>query len=131
MRLADLALAELYFLDTEPSEADVVRGLALVTAAGWSREEAAAVLVRFIAPVAGANLGYLVYPVIGAWAGFDKDSLCGQINRLARNRARWPPWFYALSDWYCAWMLKKLGVDRLLSRIPSSTDSKAAGRSSG
>jgi len=108
------ALAELFFLDTEPEDHDFERVLRLLTEANWRPERTRAALIELIAPIAGHNLGFLIYPVIGEWSGFDKADLCEKIQYLSERRARHPRWFFWLSDWYCARMLRKLGMDRLL-----------------
>jgi len=111
-----VALAELFFLDTEPGEGEYVDVAAMLRRAGWSAEETRAALMA-MAPVAGANLGYMVYPVLGEWAGFDRAALCGAIEaRLARRQGR-PDWLYYWQYRHARWMLRQLDVDRLLRMI--------------
>ena len=112
-----VALAELFFLDTEPQDDDFDRVLRLLLAAKWTPGRTRATLVQLIAPVAGHNLGFLIYPVIGAWSGFDKIDLCRRIEGLAEKRAKRPRWYFWLSDWYCERMLRKLGIERLLKEL--------------
>jgi hypothetical protein len=112
-----LTLAELFFLDAEPQQADFERALALLREAGWSRKRTRKTLIELIAPTAGANLGFLVWPVIGEWMGFDKASLCSKIHRTAALREKYPKWYFFLSDWWCARMLQDLEVERLLDQI--------------
>jgi len=110
-------LSELFFLDTEPAEADFVEAAKLVKEAGWSATRTRDFLVQCAAPVAGGNLGFLIWPVIGAWGMFDEDDLCIKVGRVRARRASRPDWQYWLSDTYCAWMLKKLGLERLLRHL--------------
>lgn len=112
-----LLLAELFFLDTEPGESDFRLAASALKGAGWSRERVRATLIELIAPYAGANLGYLLYPVIGEWAGFDGAFLAARIRRRQSLRQRYPRWWFGLSDWYCARMLRALGLERLLARF--------------
>ncbi len=39
------------------------------------------VLIELVAPIAGANVGYLVYPVIGEWVAFDETWLVTKVRR--------------------------------------------------
>jgi hypothetical protein len=112
-----VALAELFFLDTENKEEDFTRVAELLRQNGWNRDSTEMVLVRLIAPNAGANLGFLLWPTIGAWSGFDARALCEKIHqtRTARNN-KWASHLF-ISDWWCRRMLRRLGVERLLSRI--------------
>ena len=109
-----VALAELFFLDTEPQGYNFDYVLRLLVAANWTPGRTQATLVQLIAPIAGHNLGFLIWPVIGAWSGFDKADLCQRVERLADRRARYPKWYFRLSDWYCERMLRKLDMERLL-----------------
>jgi hypothetical protein len=59
-----LALAELFFLDTEPQQHDFDYAVRLLKEAGWNREETERTLIELIAPQVAGNLGYLVWPVI-------------------------------------------------------------------
>jgi hypothetical protein len=70
------ALAELFFLDNEPQEIDFDNAAGLLKDAGWDRNKTRKMLIEFIAPVAGDNLAYLLWPVIGEWRGFDNSDLC-------------------------------------------------------
>lgn len=111
-----LALAELFFLDTEPDHNDYRRVARLLHEAGWSEQDAIEALL-LIAPIAGANLGFLIYPVIGAWAGFDKASLCEKIEARAISRQRYPKWYFYLQDKYSLWMLKELKWELLQQEL--------------
>jgi hypothetical protein len=112
-----LALAELFFLDNEPSEMDFNRVTNLLNENHWTREQTRDVLVQLIAPNAGANLGFLIYPTVGEWAGFNQNSLYEKIQRSKKIRSNRPKWYFFLSDWWCGRMLRKLGMDRLLCRL--------------
>jgi hypothetical protein len=112
-----VALAELFFLDTEPQDHDFDRVARLLEEANWTPDHTRKTLIELIAPVAGHNLGFLIYPVIGEWAGFDEAKLCKQIQRISDSRSRRPAWCFLLSDWYCEWMLRKLDMDRLLALL--------------
>jgi hypothetical protein len=112
-----VTLTELFFLDTEPSEADFAEAARLVMETGWGPARTRDFLVQCVAPVAGGNLGFLVWPVIGAWAGFDEDDLCLKVGRQQNLRRTRPRWWYYLSDKYCSWMLKRLGLERLMRHL--------------
>ena len=112
-----IALAELFFLDTDPDEKNFLRVADLLRQSKWSREQTQEILIKYIAPNAGKNLGFLVYPVIGEWAGFDQDRLCDQIKRSKAMRAKRPGWYFLISDWWCKRILRRLGVERLLIEI--------------
>ena len=112
-----VALAELFFLDTEFNEEHFINLAARLKESGWDRERTEKELVQFIAPVAGANLGYLIWPVIGEWAGFDRTDLCAKIRSAAAHREKHPNWYFFLSDRHSRWMLKKLDAQRLLEKL--------------
>lgn len=110
-------LAELFFLDNEPQESDFDYAAGLLKEAEWDRHKTRTTLVELIAPVAGDNLAYLLWPVIGIWSGFDSADLSQKIQKRIASRKMRPDWRYLFSDWYCERMLKKLGMDRLLNRL--------------
>jgi hypothetical protein len=67
-RETGLELAEPFFLDTEHAE-PLYRTVAIkLKQRGLSRDAVERILIYEVAPVAGANFAYLVWPVIGAWA---------------------------------------------------------------
>jgi hypothetical protein len=110
-------LAELFFLDNEPQEEDFDYAAGLLEDAGWDRNKTRKILVECIAPVAGANVGYLLWPVIGEWAGFDSADLYEKIQKRMLSKEIKPKWYYLFSDWYCERMLKTLGIERLINRL--------------
>ncbi len=112
-----LALAELFFLDIQPEDHDYVSAARLIKQMGWNRHRTELVLVELIAPVAGHNLGFLLYPVIGAWQGFDREDLRQKIQKRIRARERHPRWLILLQDWHSRRMLKSLEVYRLLDLL--------------
>ena len=112
-----LLLADLFFLDTEPSEEDYQATAAHLVRMGLGRKEAGEILLYEVAPIAGANLGYLLWPVIGVWDGFDAEHLCGKIRRYVERRAARPQWHYYLQDRFMRWMVRQLETEKLLSRM--------------
>jgi hypothetical protein len=112
------ALADLFFLDTEHEPYWFQSTAQLLKDRGWSRQQVEHTLIALVAPVAGANLGYLLWPIVaGEWAGFDPDWLNERIDRLQRRRAQSPRWHFFLSDLCCRRMLKKLEWERLLDLL--------------
>jgi hypothetical protein len=109
-------LADLFFLDTE-APMSFQWAAQFLNERGYSREEVERALVERVAPVAGANLGYLLYPASGIWIGFATDPLCERIGRWQRRRARLPRWHIWLSDLWCRHMLKQLEWERLLDLL--------------
>jgi hypothetical protein len=110
-------LADLFFLDTEPSDMDWKYTADRLKDMGLGREEIEEMLVREVAPVAGGNLGYLLYPVIGAWAGFGAPEIVGQIKLHLARRARGPQWRYRLEDRFMRWMVRRLEPGKLWRRM--------------
>jgi hypothetical protein len=110
-------LAELFFLDTEPGEWDYQYTAEHLKRLGLGRQQAEAILLYEVAPIAGVNLGYLLYPVIGEWSGFDAEHLCGRIRPYVERRSGRPRWHYFLQDRYMRWMVRQLEPEKLLSRM--------------
>jgi hypothetical protein len=105
------------YLDSELNEEDFARVAELLKQANWSQTKTEETLVQLIAPHAGANLGYLIWPVSGAWAGFNETWICERVRRSKSLRASRPHWHFLLSDWLSKRMLHQLGINRLLERI--------------
>ncbi len=112
-----LLLAELFFLDTEPDELDYQRAAEGLLQMGLCREEAEKILIFEVAPIAADNLGYLLWPVIGVWDGFDDAHLCGRIRAYVERRAARPRWHYLLQDRFMRWMVRQLEPEKLWSRM--------------
>ena len=112
-----IALAELFFLDTAMDEDDFNRVATFLNSNGWSREKTEQTLVQLIAPVAGANVGYLIIPIAGEWTGFNENQMSEKIRKHREKRTSQGSWRISLSDWWCRRMLKDLGVQRLLEKL--------------
>jgi hypothetical protein len=112
-----LDLAELFFLDTEPSGRDYETLADRLKELGLDRSEVERMLIFEVAPIAGANLGYLLWPVIGEWAAIDQDHLCSLIEGYLARRARRPRWFYLGQDWWMQRMVRRLEPERLLGLL--------------
>ena len=110
-----LLLADLFFLDTQPTEADYQATARVLVQMGLGRKQAEEILLYEVAPVAGANLGYLLYPVIGEWDGFDAGHLCAKIRPFVERRAVRPQWHYFLQDRFMRWMVRQLEPEKLFS----------------
>jgi hypothetical protein len=110
-------LADLFFLDTEPQPVWFENAARRLKDRGWSRQQVELTLIEQVAPVAGANLGYLLWPIIGQWAYFDADWLNERIDRHQRLRAVSPRWRVRLSDFWSRHMLKQLKWQRLLDLL--------------
>jgi hypothetical protein len=89
---------------------------------GLSRDAVERILIYEVAPVAGANFAHLVWPVIGAWAAFDRDEPCARIEAHLARRARHPRWFDLAQDWRVRRMVRKLGLEKLLRWLSFSAD---------
>lgn len=109
-----LLLADLFFLDTEHSDAVYESTAETLKRLGVRRRDAEDILIYEVAPVAGANLGYLLWPAIGEWAGFDAEKLSCAIRSYLGRRASRPGWHYYLQDRWMRWMVKKLEPEHLL-----------------
>ena len=75
-----LLLAELFFLDTEHSDQVFQTAAESLKRMGLGREDAENILTYEVAPVAGFNLGYLLWPVIGAWDGLDREPCAARLE---------------------------------------------------
>jgi hypothetical protein len=109
-----LLLADLFFLDTEHSDAVYESAAETLKRLGVKRRDAEDISIYEVAPLAGANFGYLLWPAIGEWAGFDREKLSSAIRSYLRRRASRPRWHYYLQDRWMRWMVKKLESERLL-----------------
>ncbi len=112
-----LLLADLFVLDTEPSEWDYQATAERLQQIRLGRQEAEKILLYEVAPVAGANLGYLLWPVIGVWGAFEPEPMCAGIGAYVKRRAARPQWHYFLQDRFMRWMLRQLEPEKLLSRM--------------
>jgi hypothetical protein len=112
-----LLLADLFFLDTEHPDALYQTAAERLKHMGFGREDTETILIYEVAPVAGANLGYLFYPVIGAWGGFERESLCREIGAYLKRRVARPRWHYFLQDFCMRRMVRRLEPEKLLSRL--------------
>jgi hypothetical protein len=112
-----VGLAELFFLDTEPGEQLYETLAKRLKSLSLDRSEVERMLIFEVAPVAGANLGYLLWPVIGEWAAFDPEHLCSLIEGYLARRARRPRWFYLGQDWWMRRMVRRLEPEKLLDRL--------------
>jgi hypothetical protein len=121
-----LLLADLFFLDIEADELDFQRAAERLAEIGIKQEEAGEILVQEVAPVAGSNLGYLIWPVIGIWSGFDAADLCGKIGAHVKRRAARPQWRYVLHDRFMRWMVRQLEPERLWSQMQNAGNTKSA-----
>jgi len=112
-----LLLADLFFLDTEHHDTAYQTAAESLKRVGLGREDAETILIYEVAPVAGMNLGYLLWPVIGAWDGFEREPLCRDIRAYVQRRAARPRWRYFLQDRWLRRMVRLLDSEKLLSRL--------------
>ena len=113
-----LQLADLFFLDIEINTPDdFIKISETLRENKWTRLETELFLVQYVAPNVGANLGFLIYPVIGEWTGFSHTQVSQLIHRSISKRKKYPKCFFKFSDWYCRRMLNKLGMQQLLEMI--------------
>ena len=112
-----IELADLFFLDTEPIDDDYSRVAQRLVAAQWTSEATFAFVIKYIAPTYANNIGQLIYPVIGEWAGFKPEDVVTQVQRSMNIRKNQPDWYFAISDWWYRRMLKKLDFHKLELQI--------------
>ena len=83
-----IRLADLLFVDNEWDERHWESTGHWLRAHGFDARTVRAILVHEVAPVAGANFAYLLYPIIpSVWAGFD-DSIAIEIAAHATSPSR-------------------------------------------
>ncbi len=112
-----IQLAELFFLDTEMDDLDFKNMADILNLNDWSKQKTEQVLIEYITPVAGANVGYLLWPVIGEWSGFSPDPMVRDIEKIISKRQSKPKYYFLISDWWCKNMLYKLNLKRLLNLL--------------
>jgi hypothetical protein len=112
-----LALAELFFLDTEIRHSDFDYVASLLEEADWDGKKTRATLVELIAPAVGFNSGRPLRPTLGEWSGFESQYLCVRIERLRESRSEHPKFLFFISDLFYGFVLKKRGMDLLLRRM--------------
>lgn len=112
-----LLLAELFFLDQDPEESAYIYTAEILKKNFWNKNKTKEVLIQLIAPNAGANLGFFIWPVIGEWQGFDKTDLVKKILITQKKRQLYPSWFFWISDFWCEKMLVELKMNDLLSKL--------------
>ena len=111
-----LELAELFFLDTEHEDYVFESTAKRLKEIGLNAAELRIILEKQVAPVAGVNLGYLIYPVIGAWSGFDRDDLIKKIKDYSDKREKRPQLLYCIQDLLVRRMLKILGAEKFFRK---------------
>lgn len=113
-----VGLSELFFLDDEPQPYQFQRVADLLKNSGVNRRATEQLLIQLIAPIPGANFGYLIYPPVAPeWSGFDRTALCDKIKKRKALRAGLPSWRFIISDWWSKRMLKSLEWERLLDLL--------------
>jgi hypothetical protein len=114
-----VTLADLFFLDAEPDERDFINAAELLKSHGWVRAKTQEVIIKYIAPHAAGNLGYLIFPIVaGNWSGFDQATLAAKVRRSIELRKSRPDWHFCLSDWWFKRMLVQLDILKLLDQLP-------------
>lgn len=108
-----LQLAELFFLDTEPTAEDYQHIGRMLIENGWTPEYTFDFIIKYIAPKYAANLGYFIYPAIGEWSGFDREELVNEVNRMIFLRNKYPSWYFLFSDWWMKRILRWLDFEKL------------------
>ena len=111
-----LELANLFFLDTEHSENFHKLAANHLKETSLSVTELRQILEKQVAPVAGVNLGYLIFPVIGEWSGFDKEDLAQKIKYYSNKRNKRPQWLYCIQDFFVRRMIKDLETEKFFQK---------------
>ena len=78
-------------------------------------------LIKLVAPIAGANVGYLVYPVIGEWVAFDETWLVTSVQPASPRQAPSALVVLARRQEYGA-DHPRARAERLLTRFLTSSD---------
>jgi len=110
-------LANLFFFDQEPTDADYQYVSSLLKDKSWSKEDVLQNVVEFIAPHVASNVGHGFYPVIGLWDGFDEGWLIKKIEHSMIIRQKYPKFYFGLQDKFNTRLVHKLGIERLLSLL--------------
>ena len=121
-------LADLLFLDTEIRESEFCDAADALNRTGSTRQRVETMLIELVAPIAGANLDDLVYPVIGEWAAFDETWLVTKIRRRQALRKRRPHWWFWVVDGNMVRLIRALAAERVLTRLPTGSDPAGEGR---
>lgn len=108
-----LELANLFFLDTEHDNRVFENVARMLVENGWTAEFTFDFIAKMIAPKYGNNIGFLIYPVIGTWAGFDREELIKEVNHQVALRKKYPDWYFIISDWLMKRLLIALDFTKL------------------
>ncbi|MDA9951216.1 hypothetical protein N9D31_01450 [Oligoflexaceae bacterium] len=108
-----MALADLFFLDSEKVDDDFAQVSMLLKTSSWSRLKTEKTLVELIAPYGKKNLTVAA----GIWTGFDLEDLNRHIEKHQLKRGRTNKYLLEIEDWWHRRLLKKLGVERLYDRL--------------
>ena len=105
-----VAISELLFLDHSPEEYSYSHVKNLIQKSNIPTKKIEEFTIQYIAPACAPNLGYLIYPVIGAWDGFDKDELIPKIQKRKKRL----PIMNKVRDGFFKRMIYKLEFGKLI-----------------
>ena len=109
-----IAISELLFLDHSPEEYSYSHVKNLIQKSKIPTKKIEEFTIQYIAPVCAPNLGYLIYPVIGAWDGFDKEDLLEKIQKEIQKREKRLSIINKMRDRFFRRMIYKLEFGKLI-----------------
>lgn len=110
-------LADYFFLDNEQTHIEKENLLKFIKDHQLKKDYVYKVLSQEVAPVAGANIGYLTYPVNGIWDGFDQEELNLKIKTYLDKIKSRPSFLNLPLSYIVTRMLKKLHIHDFLNQI--------------
>lgn len=108
-------LAELFFIDSDPSKREFDFVAESLLKKGWTREKTRQFLIEYIAPAAaGGGIKYYLWPAIAEWGGIDRDGLARKIEKMPKRRAKYPKFLLRWIDRLNERLLLMRGMDKFL-----------------
>ena len=112
-----LTLADMFFLDQDPSTQNLIYASKLLNENNWGKEKTKRVLVTIIAPIYARNIGHGIYPVIGIWDGFDEQELVDEVDKRIKKINKNKVFFKKLQDKFYTYLMEQLEWQNLINLI--------------